>query len=81
MAAAFIDPDIAVAYCDSEVIGMDGEILSSTYRFYTDPLNETKWLAGYVETGPREIAEALAIKNTIPNVSAVLSGATRSMKA
>src|SRR6202011_5917984 len=72
MAAAFMDPDIAVAYCDSEVIGTDGEILSSTYRFYTDPLSETKWLAGYVETGPREIAGALAIKNTIPNVSAVL---------
>jgi len=72
MAATFTDPDIAVAYCDSEVIGTDGEILSSTYRFYTDSLSETKWLAGYVETGPREIAEALAIKNTIPNVSAVL---------
>jgi GT2 family glycosyltransferase len=72
MAAAFMDPDIAVAYCDSEVIGTDGEILSSTYRFYTDSLSETKWLAGYVETGPHEIAEALAIKNTIPNVSAVL---------
>ncbi|MGH6845405.1 MAG: glycosyltransferase family 2 protein, partial [Methylocella sp.] len=72
MAAAFIDPEIAIAYCDSEVIGTDGEILSPTYRFYTDSLSETKWLAGYVETGPREIAEALAIKNTIPNVSAVL---------
>ncbi|HEX3497159.1 MAG TPA: glycosyltransferase [Methylocella sp.] len=72
LAAAFVDPDIAVAYSDSEVIGSDGEILSSTYRFYTDSLSETKWLAGYVETGPREIAEALAIKNTIPNVSAVL---------
>ena len=72
MAATFIDPDIGVAYCDSEVIGTDGEILSSTYRFYTDSLSETKWLAGYVETGPREIAKALAIKNTIPNVSAVL---------
>ncbi|MGB6177303.1 MAG: glycosyltransferase [Methylocella sp.] len=72
MAAAFMDPDVAVAYCDSEVIGTEGEILSPTYRFYTDTLSETKWLAGYVETGPREIAEALAIKNTIPNVSAVL---------
>ena len=72
MAAPFMDSDIAVAYCDSEVIGTEGEILSSTYRFYTDSLSETKWLAGYVETGPREIAEALAIKNTIPNVSAVL---------
>ncbi len=72
MAAAFIDSDVAIAYCDSEVIGTEGEILSSSYRFYTDSLSETKWLTGYVETGPREIIEALAIKNTIPNVSAVL---------
>jgi hypothetical protein len=72
MAAAFVDPDVAVAYCDSEVIGTDGELLSSTYRFYTDSLSKTKWLAGYIETGRREIGEALAIKNTIPNVSAVL---------
>lgn len=72
MAAAFIDPDVAVTYCDSQVIGMDGEILSSSYRFYTDSLSETKWLAGYVEAGTREIADVLSIKNTIPNVSAVL---------
>ncbi len=72
MAAAFIDPDVVVSYCDSQVIGMDGEILSSSYQFYTDTLSETKWMGAYIETGQREIAEVLSIKNTIPNVSAVL---------
>ncbi len=72
MAAAFADPDVVLAYCDSEVAGPDGELLSSTYRFYTDTLSETKWLCGYVEEGAVELADAVAIKNTIPNVSAAL---------
>lgn len=72
MVASFTDREIAIAYSDSQVTGTEGEILSPTYRFYTDTLDETKWLSGYVEDGAREIAKALAIKNTIPNVSAVL---------
>ncbi|MCI0736932.1 MAG: glycosyltransferase family 2 protein [Beijerinckiaceae bacterium] len=72
MAVAFADPDVVLAYCDSEVAGPDGEVMSPTYRFYTDTLSETKWLYGYVEHGAVELADALAIKNTIPNVSAVL---------
>jgi len=72
MAPLFADPQVSMAYCDSEAIGAEGEILSQSYRFYTDSLSETKWLTGYVNDGEREIAEALAIKNTIPNVSAVV---------
>ncbi|MCI0466489.1 MAG: glycosyltransferase [Beijerinckiaceae bacterium] len=72
LATAFADPDVVLAYCDSEVTGPEGELLSSTYRFYTGTLSKTKWLCGYVEDGAAEIANALAIKNTIPNVSAVL---------
>lgn len=72
MAPLFIDPQVTMAYCDSEVIGADGEILSRSYRFYTDSLSEKKWLTAYVNRGEQEIAEALAIKNTIPNVSAAL---------
>ncbi|HET6378607.1 MAG TPA: glycosyltransferase [Methylocella sp.] len=69
---AFRDPEVAIAYCDSDITGPQGEILASSYRFYTNSLSETKWLAGYVEPGQNEIIDALAIKNTIPNVSAVL---------
>lgn len=72
MTSSFADPEVTLAYCDSQVIGTDGEILSQSYRFYTDTLDATKWLSGYVEDGAREIMQALAIKNTIPNVSAVL---------
>lgn len=69
---AFRDPEVVLAYCDSEVTGPQGEILAFSYRFYTDSLSKTKWLAGYAGPGQNEIKDALAIKNTIPNVSAVL---------
>jgi len=72
LAPCFLNPDVVLAYSDSEAIGAEGERLSESYRFYTDTLDERKWQSGYVESGPREIATALAIKNTIPNVSAVL---------
>ncbi|WOJ91128.1 glycosyltransferase [Methylocapsa polymorpha] len=72
MAPLLLDPQLTLAYCDSQSIGAEGELLSQSYRFYTDSLSETKWLTAYVNRGDQEIAEALAIKNTIPNVSAVL---------
>ncbi len=72
MAASFIGPDVVLAYSELEAIGADGETLSQSYRFYTDSLDEAKWRCGYVESGALEIANALAVKNTIPNVSAVV---------
>lgn len=72
MTAYFIDPSIVLAYSDSQVIGPDGQLLAQTYRFYTDTLDDAKWLSGYVADGVDEIRTALSIKNTIPNVSGVL---------
>ncbi|ACK51637.1 glycosyl transferase family 2 [Methylocella silvestris BL2] len=72
MVASFRNPNVVLAYSDSETIGTEGETLASSCRFYTDTLDETKWRSGYVEDGAREIATTLAVKNTIPNVSAVL---------
>jgi hypothetical protein len=72
LAASFADPDVVLAFSDSEVVGPQGELLALTYRFYTDTLDGTKWLSGYIEAGSHEIETALCVKNTIPNVSAVL---------
>jgi glycosyltransferase involved in cell wall biosynthesis len=68
----FADHRLALAYAESRVIGAQGEWLADSYRFYTDSLSSRKWLTGYVEEGDTEIEQALAIKNTIPNASAVL---------
>jgi GT2 family glycosyltransferase len=68
----FADDRLALAYTESRVIGADGQWLADSYRFYTESISPQKWLSAYVEEGPAEIDQALAIKNTIPNASAAL---------
>jgi glycosyltransferase involved in cell wall biosynthesis len=68
----FADDRLALAYAESRVIGADGEWLADSYRFYTESISPQKWRSAYVEEGRAEIDQALAIKNTIPNASAVL---------
>jgi hypothetical protein len=68
----FSDDRLALAYSESQVMGEAREWLADSYRFYTDSISEQKWLSGYVEEGRAEIDQALGIKNTIPNASAVL---------
>jgi GT2 family glycosyltransferase len=68
----FADERLALAYAESRVIGAQGQWLADSYRFYTDSLSARKWLTGYVEEGDAEVDQALAIKNTIPNASAVV---------
>lgn len=72
VAALDAHPDVAMAYCESEAIDADGALLMPDYRAYTGELSATKWAAAYTASGADEAAQALAVKNTIPNVSAVL---------
>jgi GT2 family glycosyltransferase len=68
----FADDRLALAYAESRVIGAHGQWLAESNRFYTDSISSRKWLSAYVEEGDAEIDVALAIKNTIPNASAVV---------
>ena len=68
----FADDRLALAYAKSRVIGEQGQWLADSYRFYTDGITSRKWLTAYVEDGKTEIDQALAIKNTIANASAVV---------
>lgn len=68
----FEDPDVVLAYSQSRKIDQDGNITSEHYLDYTDDLSKTKWLSPYKRSGRDEIKDTLAIKNTIPNASAVL---------
>jgi hypothetical protein len=72
LAPYFADARLALAYAESRVVGAQGQWLADSYRFYTDSLSSRKWLAAYVEEGAAEIDQALAVKNTIPNASAVV---------
>lgn len=66
------DPRVVLAYCQSSVIGPQGERLADDHLFYTDEIDPRRWESPYLVDGETEIRTALAIKNTIPNVSGVL---------
>lgn len=71
LVSAFEDPATVLAFSQSRQIDGNGKELSPDYLDYTKDISRA-WHADYTRPGPVEIAEALAVKNTIPNVSAVL---------
>lgn len=72
LAAIHRRDDVVMAYSESEAIDLDGSMVMPDYRSYTRELSAQKWNAAYTVSGTDEVAQALAVKNTIPNVSAVL---------
>ncbi len=68
----FSDPQVVLSYCQSKQITSSGDIMCNHYLDYVADISPTKWLTYYTIEGMEEIKSALAIKNTIPNVSAVV---------
>jgi hypothetical protein len=68
----YADPDVVLGYCQSEAVDEGGGLVMLDYLSYTDELSTERWLNSYVVDGANEVDAALGIKNTIPNVSAVL---------
>jgi len=70
---AFNDPRVKLAYANSHVIDEDGVIVGDYLRSdYLTALSTTRWNANYKIPAEQEINDALGIKDTILNVSAVL---------
>jgi O-antigen biosynthesis protein len=69
---AFSDPDVVLSYCQSRQMAPDGTILCGDYLEYVADVSPEKWRRDYVVEGIDEIRTVLAVKNTIPNVSAVV---------
>ncbi|WP_232310288.1 glycoside hydrolase family 99-like domain-containing protein [Pseudoxanthomonas mexicana] len=65
-------PEALMGYCQSRQIDSEGRILANDYLDYTRTLSESKWREAYVATGDEEVSAGMAVKNTIPNVSAVV---------
>jgi glycosyltransferase involved in cell wall biosynthesis len=65
-------PGVVLSYCDSAQIDSDGNRTAPDYRYYTNPVCPGKWDDNHIARGAEEIATALFLKNTIPNVSAVV---------
>ncbi len=66
------DVGIQLGYCQSEQIDAYGQVLAADYLAYTNDLSATRWSHGFVADGVEEVEAGMAVKNTIPNVSAVL---------
>jgi glycosyltransferase involved in cell wall biosynthesis len=68
----FFDPDVALAYCQSALIGSQGERLSDDFHAHTDDISTSHWRGRFSADSAVEVEFALSQKNTIPNASAVV---------
>jgi O-antigen biosynthesis protein len=64
--------NVVLSYCQSQQMSSDGRILCRDYIDYTADIDPHKWQEDYLAPGFDEIRSVLAVKNTIPNVSAVV---------
>jgi len=71
LAAGFGDPKTVLAFSQSRQVDENGNVMAEDYLGYTSDIGE-RWQHDFVCDGRMEIAEGMSIKNTIPNVSAVL---------
>ena len=69
---AFDDPAVVLSYCQSRQIDEKGVVLAEHYLDYVGDVHPKRWWKNYQCSGMDEITEALAVKNTIPNVSAAV---------
>lgn len=61
-----------LSYCDSHQISAKGRVMARHYQQYLRAVSPDRWRQPYLTSGEDEIREALAVMNTIPNVSAVV---------
>ena len=66
------DKKVQLAYAQSKLIDSDGVVYSDSFTQHTYQISTAKWHQAYIQDSSTEIETALAIKNTIPNASAVL---------
>ena len=69
---AFARAEVVLAYTQSRQIDEQGREIAPDYLQWTADVSATKWREPFVRRGIDEIRDSLAVKNTIPNVSAVL---------
>lgn len=69
----FDDEAVLLAYAKSKFVDENDQVQTHRMEDYLDDLDcAAKWGDSYVETAHNEVRDALGIKNTIPNASAVL---------
>lgn len=64
-------PQVGIAYGQSQLVDEAGN-LDKTMHCWTDDLDDRRWRNNFINRGIEECKTYLALKNTIPNASAVL---------
>ena len=72
VAKPFQDKTTVLSYCQSRQVDENSLVLTNDYLQYVSDIDQVLWSHDYNRPGRVEIEEALSIKNTIPNVSAVV---------
>lgn len=67
-----VEDNVVISYCESFQMNAQSQVVSRNYQDYLKNVSEEKWQNSYIENGLDECRYALAVLNTIPNVSAVL---------
>lgn len=65
------NPEVSLVYCTSHRVNENGDYMDDLSFWYND-LSPTKWRNSFKNNGKKEVSQVLAIRNTIPNASAVL---------
>ena len=66
------DPDVVLAYSESAIINKYGILMMPNFRRSRDKEGTGHFKNSYIRSGKKEIEEIMAIRCTIPNVSAVV---------
>ncbi len=74
------DEEVAVAYSESAIINKYGMLLTPNFRKSRDKEGTGHFNKSYIRPGQKEIEEIMAIRCTIPNVSAVVFKNTAKFK-
>ena len=68
----FDDPEVVLSYSESMIINGMGVMMAPNFRWSRDKEKSGHYKKSYIKSGRTEIEEILAIRCTIPNVSAVV---------
>ena len=68
----FDDPDVVLSYSESMIINGMGVMMAPNFRWSRDKEKSGHYKKSYIKGGRTEIEEIMAIRCTIPNVSAVV---------
>jgi glycosyltransferase involved in cell wall biosynthesis len=68
----FQNKDVAFGYTQSRIVDENGRVTDPDYLFYVADIDPDRWRRDFIVKGSAEIAAAMVVKNTVPNVSAAV---------